>query len=181
VLADALKQVPSRFRRRILVRVDGAGASHDLVKHLLSLNSKRKTVLFTTGWMITGADEDAIGNVPAGALKPGTCQDGSIEEDKDTAEITGLLSRTENWPDGLRWIVRRVKPGSASPSCPHPPDQHGQPTGRGRRSIPARSEPVHARGTPGTPRTPRPAAKRTRGSKTEASTISNRPSGCLND
>jgi DDE family transposase len=110
VLADALKQVPSRFRRRILVRVDGAGASHDLVSHLLSLSSKRKAVLFTTGWMITGADEGAIGQVPAGAWKPGTCQDGSVEEDKDTAEITGLLSRAENWPDGLRWIVRRVKP-----------------------------------------------------------------------
>ncbi len=41
VLAAALRQVPSRFRRKIMVRVDGAGASHDLVEHLLSLNSKR--------------------------------------------------------------------------------------------------------------------------------------------
>jgi hypothetical protein len=110
VLSDALKQVPSRFRRRILVRVDGAGASHDLVKHLLGLSAKRKTVLFTTGWMITEADEDAIRKLPADAWKPGTCQDGSTEQDKDVAEITGLLSRAENWPDGLRWIVRRVKP-----------------------------------------------------------------------
>ncbi len=110
VLADALRQVPSRFRRKVMVRVDGAGASHDLVKHLLSLNSERKAVLFTTGWMITAADEDAIGKVPADAWKPGTCQDGSVEEDKDVAEITHLLSRAENWPGGLRWIVRRVKP-----------------------------------------------------------------------
>ena len=110
VLSDALKQVPSRFRRRILVRAGGAGASHDLVKHLLGLSAKRKTVLFTTGWMITEADEDAIRKLPADAWKPGTCQDGSTEQDKDVAEITGLLSRAENWPDGLRWIVRRVKP-----------------------------------------------------------------------
>jgi hypothetical protein len=110
VLADALKQVPSRFRRKVMVRVDGAGASHDLIRHLLSLSSKRKTVLFTTGWMITAADENAIRKIPAGAWKPGTCQDGTAEQDKDTAEITGLLSRAENWPDGLRWIVRRVKP-----------------------------------------------------------------------
>ncbi len=110
VLADALKQVPSRFRRKTLVRVDGAGASHDLVKHLLSLSSKRKTVLFTTGWMITAADEDAIRKLPADAWKPGTCQDGSVEQEKDVAEITDLLTRAENWPDGLRWIVRRVKP-----------------------------------------------------------------------
>ena len=31
VLAAALRQVPSRFRRKIIVRVDGAGASHALV------------------------------------------------------------------------------------------------------------------------------------------------------
>ena len=35
VLAAALKQVPARFRRRVMVRIDGAGASHDLIKHLL--------------------------------------------------------------------------------------------------------------------------------------------------
>jgi hypothetical protein len=110
VLASALRQVPSRFRRRIMIRVDGAGASHDLVKHLLSLSSPRRTVLFTCGWMITAADEDAIRLLPAGAWKPGIAQDGAAEEDKDAAEITHLMSRAENWPGGLRWIVRRVKP-----------------------------------------------------------------------
>ena len=88
VLAAAIRQVPARFRRKILVRVDGAGASHDLIKHLLSLSSPRRIVLFTCGWMITAADEDAIRHVPAGAWKPGTAQDGSAEEDKDVAEIT---------------------------------------------------------------------------------------------
>jgi hypothetical protein len=110
VLAAALRQVPARLRRRLLVRVDGAGASHELVKHLLSLSSPRRNVLFTCGWMITEADEDAIRLLPAGAWKPGTAQDGSAEEDKDVAEITHLMSRAENWPGGLRWIVRRVKP-----------------------------------------------------------------------
>jgi hypothetical protein len=40
VLAAALRQVPARFRRKILVRVDGAGASHELIDHLLSLSSR---------------------------------------------------------------------------------------------------------------------------------------------
>ena len=110
VLAGALEQVPFRFRRNVIVRVDGAGASHALVRHLLSLNTARNKALFTTGWMITAADEDAIGKLPAGAWKPGIRQDGGTEEDKDVAEITHLLARAENWPDGLRWIVRRVKP-----------------------------------------------------------------------
>ena len=48
--------------------------------------------------------------LPASAWKPGTCQDGTIETDKAVAEITHLMSRAENWPGGLRWIVRRVKP-----------------------------------------------------------------------
>ena len=110
VLAAALRQVPARFRRKILVRVDGAGASHELIGHLLSLSSPRRTVLFTCGWMITAADEDAIRQVPAAAWKPGTAQDGTAEDDKDVAEITHLMSRAGNWPDGLRWIARRVKP-----------------------------------------------------------------------
>jgi hypothetical protein len=110
VLAAAIRQVPARFRRKILVRVDGAGASHELVAHLLSLSSLRRAVLFTCGWMITAADEDAIRQVPAAAWKPGTGQDGTTEDDKDVAEVTHLMSRAGNWPDGLRWIARRVKP-----------------------------------------------------------------------
>ena len=110
VLAAATGQVPARFRKKILVRVDGAGASHELIAHLLSLSSARRKVLFTSGWMITAADEDAIRQVPAAAWKPGTRQDGGAEEDKDVAEITHLMSRAGNWPGGLRWIARRVKP-----------------------------------------------------------------------
>ena len=110
VLAAAIRQVPAGFRARVLVRVDGAGASHDLVKHLLSMSSPRRKMLFTCGWMITAADEDAIRQVPAAAWQPGIGQDGAIEEDKAVTEITHLLSRAGNWPGGLRWIARRVKP-----------------------------------------------------------------------
>jgi Transposase DDE domain group 1 len=110
VLAAALRQVPARFRRKMIIRVDGAGASHELIKHLLSMSSPRKTVLFTCGWMITTADEDAIRQVPAGAWKPGISQDGAAENDKDITEITHLMSRAGNWPGGLRWIARRVRP-----------------------------------------------------------------------
>ena len=110
VLTAAIRQVPSRFRRRILVRVDGAGASHDLIGHLLSLSSPRRTLRFTCGWTIRPEDEDAIKLLPASAWKPGTCQDGAVEEDKAVAEITHLMTRAENWPGSLRWVVRRVKP-----------------------------------------------------------------------
>jgi hypothetical protein len=110
VLDRALKQVPAPFRRKVIVRIDGAGASHDLIEHLLTLSSPRKALLFTCGWTITGADEQAIAAVPAGAWKPGVRQDGTAEQDKDIAEVTHLMSRAGNWPGGLRWIARRVKP-----------------------------------------------------------------------
>ena len=70
VLAAALRQVPARFRHKIMVRVDGAGASHELIGHLLSLSSPRRSVLFTCGWMITAADEDAIRQVPPARGSP---------------------------------------------------------------------------------------------------------------
>jgi hypothetical protein len=78
VLDGALKQVPVPFRRKVIVRIDGAGASHDLVRHLLTLSSPRKTLLFTCGWMITEADEAAIMAVPGDAWKPGACQSASF-------------------------------------------------------------------------------------------------------
>jgi hypothetical protein len=102
VLAAALKQVPAGFRRKVLVRVDGAGAGHKLVEHLLSLSTPRKTVLFTCGWTILDADEQAIAALPASAREPGLRQDGTAEQDKDTAEITLLMSRAEDRPEGLR-------------------------------------------------------------------------------
>ena len=110
VLTAALRQIPSRMRTRLLVRVDGVGASHELITHLLSLSSRRSTVLFTSGWMITGADEQAIRLLPAAAWQAAVDQDGVVQEDKHVAEITHLLSRAAGWPAGLRWVVRRTKP-----------------------------------------------------------------------
>ena len=110
VLTAAIRQIPSRMRSRLLVRVDGAGASHELISHLLSLASRRRAVLFTSGWAITGPDEQAIGLLPAAAWQAAVDQDGVVQHDKHVAEITHLLSRAAAWPAGLRWIVRRTKP-----------------------------------------------------------------------
>jgi hypothetical protein len=92
VLSAALSQVPARLRRRLLIRVDGAGASHDLIGHLLGMSSPQWKVMFTCGWAITEADEAAIMALPADAWKPGIRQDGSIEQDKGVAEVTGLMN-----------------------------------------------------------------------------------------
>jgi len=110
VLGDARIQVPARFRSRLIVRVDGAGAAHELMEHLLKLASPRRQVLFTCGWAITAADEQAIALLPDDAWKPGVDQDGSPEEEKHVAEVTHLMSRAGKWAESLRWIVRRARP-----------------------------------------------------------------------
>jgi Transposase DDE domain group 1 len=108
VLNEALWQVPTRFRRKILVRLDGAGASHEFIEHLAQLSSTRRKVYFTSGFPITEADENAIGQLPAEAWGPAFDQDGEPDEHAEVAELTGISPRT-GWGQ-VRFIVRRVKP-----------------------------------------------------------------------
>lgn len=103
VLADALAQLPRGYRRKILIRLDGAGASHALIEHLLSLSTARRSVLFTGGFTLTATDEAAIADLPEHAWTH------AIDPVAQVAELTGLWRRP-GWPDGLRFIARRVKP-----------------------------------------------------------------------
>ena len=110
VLTAAIRQIPARMRSRLLVRVDGAGASHELIGHLLSLSSRYRTVLFTCGCAITEADEQAIRLLSAAAWQAAVDQDGTVQEDKHVAEITLPAQPGRRLAAGLRWIVRRTKP-----------------------------------------------------------------------
>jgi len=109
VIADALAQVPRAYRSRILIRLDGAGASHGLIEHLLSLSTRRRHVAFTSGFAITETDEQAIADLPEDAWGPSYEQDGRLDPHAQVAELTGAWRR-EDWPDGLRYLARRVKP-----------------------------------------------------------------------
>ncbi|MFE7243756.1 IS1380 family transposase [Streptomyces sp. NPDC057580] len=109
VLTDALAQIPHSSAAKILVRVDGAGATHDLLKHLEALNTTRRTVRYTVGWKIGESDEGAIAKLPETAWETSLHQDGSLQDGYAVAELTALNTR-EGWPEGMRLIVRRVKP-----------------------------------------------------------------------
>ncbi|MER6374997.1 transposase [Streptomyces mirabilis] len=67
VLDAALAQIPRSSQAKILVRVDGAGATHGLLKRLQALNTARRTVRYTVGWTITPEDERAIARLPEAA------------------------------------------------------------------------------------------------------------------
>ena len=110
VLAEAFEQIPARYRRKILVRVDGAGATHELLEHLHQMNTLWRTVRFTVGWTITDADEAAIAALPADAWTDSLEQDGKATTEAGVAELTGLDTRAEAWIPGLRLIARRTRP-----------------------------------------------------------------------
>ncbi len=118
VLGEAINQVPAEHRRNLLVRADGAGASHDLVGWLTGLNTARKhgrrgrTVEYSVGFSITEAVRDAISLVPKTVWSVALDADGQVREHADVAEITGLLPSTlrDAWPHDMRVIIRREHP-----------------------------------------------------------------------
>jgi hypothetical protein len=109
VLRAALAQIPGSSAAKILVRVDGAGATHDLLSHLEALNTTRRTVRYTVGWKMTDADEAAIALLAADDWQVSLHQDGTLQAEYGIAELTGLNTRT-GWPQGLRLLVRRTRP-----------------------------------------------------------------------
>jgi hypothetical protein len=112
VLADAIDQIPAKYRRKILVRVDGAGATHDFIEHMHQMNSAFRTVRFTVGWTITEVDETAIAALPADAWTDSLHQNGEATATAGVAELTGLDTRAEKWLPGLRLTVRRTRPAA---------------------------------------------------------------------
>ena len=93
----------------LLIRVDGAGATHGLLQHLEALNTTRRTVRYTVGWKITLEDEAAIAQLSQSAWEASLTQGGELQEGYQVAELTGVNTR-DGWPEGMRLIVRRVQP-----------------------------------------------------------------------
>lgn len=51
-----------------------------------------------------------FGLIPKHVWEPAYNSDGEVREGADVAELTGLLDLDEDWPDGMRVIVRRERP-----------------------------------------------------------------------
>lgn len=110
VLADAIAQIPGTHRKDLLIRSDGAGASHDLLDWLTDQSRVRgRKVEYSVGFAITEKIRDAIQLVPKRIWTPAADADGGVRERGDVTELTGLLDLTR-WPAGMRVIVRRERP-----------------------------------------------------------------------
>ncbi len=110
VLGAAIAQVPPAYRKKLLVRADGAGASHDLLDWLTDQNTIRgRSLEYSVGFAVTAKVRDAIGLVPKQAWTPAIDTDGDPRDGGDVSELTGLLDLSR-WPAGMRVIVRRERP-----------------------------------------------------------------------
>lgn len=113
VLTEAIGQIPGTHRRNLLIRSDGAGASHGLLDWLTQQGKVRgRTLDYSVGFAITEKLRDAIDLVPAKVWTPAIGADGGVREGGDVAELTGLLDKTvlAKWPEQMRVIVRRERP-----------------------------------------------------------------------
>jgi len=121
VLTEAIEQIPAEHRRRLLVTIDGAGASHAVVAHLTELNAVGgQQVHYSVGFDLDGRARTAIGKLPAHGWEPALDAEGHPRTDAEVAELTGLLRRGPDgdklagWPTDMRIIVRRepISPGA---------------------------------------------------------------------
>ena len=110
VLTAAIEQVPAAHRKKLLIRADGAGASHGLLDWLTGLDAKRgRTVEYSVGYAVTDKVRDAIARVPKNAWQPAITAHGEPREHGDVVEITGMLN-LHKWPAGMRVLIRREHP-----------------------------------------------------------------------
>src|SRR5699024_6741137 len=107
VLCQAIAQVPAAHRRDVLIRSDGAGASHDLIDWITEQNKTRgRRVEYSVGFSITGPMRRAIATCPEAAWGPALNPSGDVREGAEVAELTGFLApgMLAKWPDGMRVI-----------------------------------------------------------------------------
>lgn len=133
----AIAALPPAFRRRLMVTVDGAGASHGLIQHLDKLARRPGYQLsYSVGWALTEREKTAIRLVPVqawiqaigprGQLRERRAQDACDNsrcghsrcwiEEAHVTELTGLLrqgpggDQLASWPEKMRVYVRRERP-----------------------------------------------------------------------
>lgn len=133
----AIAALPPAFRRRLMVTVDGAGASHGLIQHLDKLASRPgHQLIYSVGWALTEREKTAIRLVPQQAWVQAIGPRGQLRErraveacdnsrcghsrcwveEAHVTELTGLLrqgpggDQLASWPAKMRVFVRRERP-----------------------------------------------------------------------
>jgi hypothetical protein len=109
VLRAALAQLPGGRRpgRNVLIRIDGAGGTHELIAWLT-----RRRLSYSVGFSLPGdlaSIQAKLATIPEHVWEPAYDADGQIRPGAWVAEVTDLFDLT-GWPPGMRVIVRRERP-----------------------------------------------------------------------
>jgi Transposase DDE domain group 1 len=102
----ALAQLPRHLRRRVLIRTDSGGGTHEFLKWL---TRPGRRLAYSVGFTITEDIAGAILKIPARAWTPAYDAGGQVRPGAWVAEITGMLDLS-SWPKGMRLIVRKERP-----------------------------------------------------------------------
>jgi hypothetical protein len=102
----ALAQLPRSQRKRVLVRTDSGGGTHDF---LAWLAGPGRRLHYSIGMTITEDMHQAILTIPDRVWEPAYDARGQVRPGAWVAELTGLLDLSP-WPAGMRVIVRKERP-----------------------------------------------------------------------
>ena len=137
ILRDAITALPPKFRRRLMVTCDGAGASHALIRELDKLAARPGyQVIYSVGWELGKREKAALAQVPEDAWEAAVDAHGKVRErraddacghprcahraswieEAHVIELTGLLregpagDQLKGWPKAMRIFARRERP-----------------------------------------------------------------------
>jgi hypothetical protein len=109
VIRDALRQLPGhrsgrRSGRKVLIRIDGAGATHEVLDWLVS-----QRLSYSVGFALPETITTELARVPEQMWQPAYDADGEPRPGAFVLEVTGLLNLAA-WPKGMRVIIRKERP-----------------------------------------------------------------------
>ena len=99
VLDAAFAQIPAPWRTDVLVNIDGAGASHDIIDHLTALNtaaahgSRGRRVEYSIGWPADERTMAGIGELRESDWGNALDADGVPDPEAQVAELTSDPAR----------------------------------------------------------------------------------------
>lgn len=108
VIRKALAQLPSttgtRPGKKVLVRTDGAGASHAFMSWL-----HNQRVSYSIGFGLTDAMVTALSEVPESAWSAAIDAENKVRDGAWVIDATGVLD-VSSWPPGMRVVIRKERP-----------------------------------------------------------------------
>jgi hypothetical protein len=109
VTRRALAQLPghrpgTRPGRRVLVRVDGAGSTHEYLHWLTA-----QRLSYSVGFCLPDSTPDLLARIPEHVWAPALDAHDEVRDGAWVADLTDLLNLSK-WPAGMRVIARKERP-----------------------------------------------------------------------